>query len=539
MIRRALLSVWDKSGLVDLATELAAAGVALIASGGTARALADAGLTVQEITDLTGFPEILGGRVKTLHPHVHGALLARGTDAHLGELAEHGIAPVDLVVCNLYPFTQTVADPSVSELDAIEQIDIGGVTLLRAAAKNAERVTVVCEPAGYPELLERMRAGTLDRGARRRLALAAFQHTAAYDAAIATWLGSRVADDDATLPDTTDTTGTAQARLPASLHLAADRVQTLRYGENPHQQAAWYRWRGASPAFELLQGKALSYNNLVDLSAAWQMPQDLDRPCVAIVKHTNPCGMAVGATAVEAFDRALACDPVSAFGSIIATNREVDEAFVTRVGKLFVEVIVAPSFTAEAQALLAKKKRNCRVVLGRAVSPTRVAPTGVVLRSLPDGVLVQTDDGEAPEASFLGRRRAPTEDFAGWRVATQRGPSAQEAEDLAFAWSVVKHIKSNAVVLCAGGATVGVGAGQTSRVGAVDIAARLAGERARGSVLASDAFFPFADGLEAAAAAGVTAVIQPGGSKRDAEVVAAADRLGLAMFMTGTRHFRH
>lgn len=509
MTRRALLSVYDKTGLAEFGQQLVAQGFELVASGGTARTLIAAGLTVHSVEDVTGFAEILGGRVKTLHPKIHGAILARGTDEHLGELRDAEITPIDLVVCNLYPFIDTVSAPDVEELVAIEQIDIGGVTLLRAAAKNFERVSVVCDPTTYADVLSWIMEGGITVEQRRALALSAFRHTAQYDAAISTWLGRKV-----------------EPALPQTITLTAELVQPLRYGENPHQQAGWYRYNGAKPAFSLKQGKALSYNNLVDVTAAWQMPSELAQPCVAIVKHTNPCGMAIGDTIVEAFDRALACDPVSAFGSIIATNRRLDVAFVERLGKLFVEVLVVPGISDEALALMARKKRNCRVLVANQPDLGPAAPTGVVMRSTQDGLLVQTADTSSTDPKT-------------WRVATTNAPNEQQRADLEFAWRVVKHIKSNAIVLVKDGATVGIGAGQTSRVGSVEIATRQAGDKCVGAALASDAFFPFADGVEVAAQAGVATFIQPGGSKRDGEVVAAADRLGVTMTMTGARHFRH
>ena len=504
---RALLSAWDKTGLVELGRGLDALGWELVASGGSARALAEAGLPVLSVESVTGFAEVLGGRVKTLHPAIHAGILARPTDAHLGELAERGLAPIDLVVCNLYPFSATVAKEGVSEAEAIEQIDIGGVTLLRAAAKNFERVAVVCDPGSYAGVLAELALGNLSVERRRELALAAFRHTAGYDAAIATWLG-------------------AGSQLPESLHLSAQRVEVLRYGENPHQQAALYRWQGSPPAFEQIQGKALSYNNIADLEAAQAMPAEFERPAVAIVKHANPCGLAVAETATEAFSKALACDPVSAFGSIIASNRLVDVDFVKAIGKLFVEVLVAPEFSDEALARLAKRKRNCRVLKSTSASDPGAPLKGLSARTVAGGLLVQTDDSAGGDRSS-------------WRVVSQRQPTEAEMDDLAFAWLACKHVKSNAILLAHDGATIGVGAGQMNRVDAVRIAARAAGDKAHGAVLASDAFFPFADGLEAAAAAGVGACVQPGGSIRDDEVIAAADRLGIAMVLTGERHFRH
>jgi phosphoribosylaminoimidazolecarboxamide formyltransferase/IMP cyclohydrolase len=504
---RAILSVWNKEGLASLGTGLAARGYELVASGGTARVLREAGLDVLEVDSVTGHPEILGGRVKTLHPAVHGGILARGTDAHLSELAEHGIAPVDIVVCNLYPFQQTVAAEGVTELEAIEQIDIGGVTLLRAAAKNFERVAVVCDPGDYPALLEQIDGGALDQTARRSLALKAFHHTASYDVAISSWLQGQVSDE----------------ALPEVLTLRAQRVSTLRYGENSHQQGALYRFEGEAPAFEQVGGlKALSYNNLADLEAAWAMPVNFERPAVAIVKHANPSGLAVADDLITAFDRALACDPVSAFGSIIATNRPVDADFVRNIGKLFVEVLAAPAFTDEALQVLARRKKNCRVMRWT----DAVSAPGLVVREVHGGLLVQTPDDART-------------DTATWTVATERAPTDAEMADLAFAWTTVKHVKSNAIVFVKDEATVGVGAGQMNRVDSVRIAGFRAGDRSQGAVMASDAFFPFPDGIQAAAEAGITAVVQPGGSIRDDQVVAAANELGLAMVFTGRRHFWH
>lgn len=522
MIPRAILSVYDKTGLVEFARSLADLGFELVASGGTARALSAAGLPVTQVDQVTSHPEILGGRVKTLHPAIHGGILARRTPEHLAELAGHGIAPVDLVVCNLYPFAATVAKPGVTEPEAVDEIDIGGVTLLRAAAKNFESVAVVCDPADYETFLAELRSGSSTLDERRRLALKAFRHTAAYDAAIATWLAGRVDGGAGLAPTLAPAQGQGQAQpLPEQLVLAAERVQSLRYGENPHQQAALYRWAGAAPAFEQLQGKELSYNNLIDLEAAWAMPQEFSDPAVAIIKHTNPSGLASAASLVEAYRLAFDCDPVSAYGSIIAANREVDLALVQEVGALFVEVLAAPAYAPDALAWLAAHKKNCRVMVARTV-PSQA----LVLRSVAGGLLAQTPDGRGVDETT-------------WQVVTRRQPTEAERRGLTFAWLAAKHVKSNAIVLVQGAATVGVGAGQMNRVDSVYLAARRAGDRARGSVLGSDAFFPFPDGIEAAAAAGVTAIIQPGGSLRDEEAIAAADRLGLAMVFTGERHFRH
>ncbi len=506
MNQRVLLSVYDKTGLTGLAAGLCDLGCELIASGGTARNLVAAGLPVTPVEQVTGFPEILGGRVKTLHPAIHGGILARRTPEHLAELAAHAIRPVDLVVCNLYPFAATLARADVTEAEAVEEIDIGGVTLLRAAAKNFESVAVVCDPADYASVLAALDGDGITADERRRLALKAFRHTAGYDAAIATWLTGRVEADEP---------------LPVTLNVAAERIQRLRYGENPHQQAALYRWIGAAPAFTQLQGKELSYNNIVDLDAAWAMPQEFDEPAVAIIKHTNPSGLATAASLAEAYRLALACDPVSAFGSIIAANREVDLAFVQAVGSLFVEVLAAPSFTADALAWLAELKKGCRVMVAQGG-----AGSAAVLRSVQGGLLAQTPDAHGV-------------DEGAWQVVTRRVPTAAERRSLAFAWLAVKHVKSNAIVFAQGTATVGVGAGQMNRVDAVYLAARRAGERARGAVMGSDAFIPFPDSIEVAAAAGVTACIQPGGSLRDAEAIAAADAAGMAMVFTGERHFKH
>jgi len=546
MSRRAILSVHDKTGLVEFARGLVEFGFELVASGGTARALSAAGLPVTQVDQITSFPEILGGRVKTLHPAVHGGILARRIPEHLDELASHGIAPVDLVVCNLYPFAATVTRPGVTEQEAVEEIDIGGVALLRAAAKNFESVAAVCDPADYATVLEALREAevkvkaeveakplslSLDLNLNRRLALKAFRHTAAYDAAIATWLTGTVETLHAT-------------SLPETLNLAAERVQLLRYGENPHQQAALYRWVGAAPVFEQLQGKELSYNNIVDLEAAWAMPREFAEPTVAIIKHTNPSGLASAVNLVDAYRLAFACDPVSAFGSIVAVNREADRALVEEIGSLFVEVLVAPAYTPDALDWLAEHKKNCRVMIPRpqcgrgmvarsddfsrsgARETTEVVTTELVLRSVAGGLLAQTpDDRGVAEAA--------------WQVVTRRQPTEAERRSLAFAWLAAKHVKSNAIVFVQGTATVGVGAGQMNRVDSVYLAARRAGDRSIGAVMGSDAFFPFPDGLEAAALAGVTACIQPGGSLRDDETIAAADRLGMAMVFTGERHFRH
>lgn len=500
MNRRALLSVSDKTGLVDLGRRLVDLGFDLVASGGTARALTDARLPVTAVSDLTGYPELLGGRVKTLHPAVHGGILAERSPAHLAELEGQGIGPIDVVVCNLYPFAETVARPGVTFGDAIEQIDIGGVTLLRAAAKNCAHVTVLCDPKDYPL------AGLATAAEKRRLAAKAFAHTHAYDAAIARWFADQLDE--------------APAGLPRRTTLTAEQAQSLRYGENPHQQAALYRVDGAPLPFTCLRGKALSYNNLIDLDGAWTAIDPFDAPAVAIIKHSNPCGLAVGADPVEAFRKALASDPISAFGSIIAVNRPVDVPLLDAIGKLYVEVLAAPAFSPDALAWLAKRKKSCR-----AVQLDLAASHGPQVRTVRGGLLMQSPD-----------TRDATPDA--WQTVAGEIDEATRAE-LVFAWRAVKAVKSNAIVITADRATVGVGAGQMNRLESVRIAAAQAGEKAKGAALASDAFFPFADGLEAAAASGVRAVVQPGGSIRDAEVIAAAERLGVAMVFTGVRHFRH
>ena len=515
-IRRALLSVSDKGGLVPLAQALVAHGAQLISTGGSAKALRDAGLAVTEVADHTGFPEILDGRVKTLVPQIHGGILGRRDwPAHVAQMAAHGIAPIDLVCVNLYPFEATVLSGAV-DADCIETIDIGGPALIRAAAKNHEHVAVLTDPAQYGRLLAELPAGGTTQALRTQLAGEAYARTAAYDAAIAAWF----ARDEA---------------FPPRLTLSGTLRQTLRYGENPHQQAAFYT-TGTRPGVATarqIQGKELSYNNLNDTDAAFECVAEFPQPAVVIVKHANPCGVALGATLAEAWDAALRCDPTSAFGGIVAVNRTLDAAAAERIAALFTEVIVAPDADAEAQAILSRKK-NLRLLLTGGL-PDPAAP-GMAIRTVVGGFLAQSRDAGRIGANDL-------------RVVTQRAPSQAELRDLLFAFAVCKHVKSNAIVYAKAGATVGIGAGQMSRVDSARIAAWKGAEAARaagldrplteGSVVASDAFFPFADGLEAAIAAGATAVIQPGGSMRDAEVIAAADRAGVAMVLTGMRHFRH
>lgn len=514
--RLALLSVSDKTGLVPFARRLAAAGFDLVSTGGSARALREAGLEVRDVSDVTGFPEMLDGRVKTLHPAVHGGVLARRDQpAHLAQLASHHITPIALVAVNLYPFEATAARPGASFEDLIENIDIGGPAMIRSAAKNFAAVTVLTTPDDYDAV-----AGEIERGGettlatRWRLAQKAFARTAAYDAAIAATLALREADGAAA----------ASTGFPAVLHVAGQKLRDLRYGENPHQQAALYAdpaVHGGLAQAEPLQGKELSFNNLVDLEAAWDLAQEFSTPAVAIIKHTNPAGCATGSGLAEAYARALACDPISAFGGVIGVNRPLDAAAATAIRELFVECIAAPAYAPEAREILAAKK-NLRLVQ---VSPAAPAPRHQV-KQISGGWLLQDRDQGAPELEHL-------------QVATRRAPSAEELEGLRFGWLVAKHVKSNAIVFARPGQTVAVGAGQMSRVDAVKIAALKAQLPLAGSVLASDAFFPFPDSIEEAARHGVTAVIQPGGSVRDADSIAACDRLGLAMVLTGTRHFRH
>jgi len=510
--QRALISVSDKTGLTSFAQKLHDAGIELIASGGTATQLADAGLPVTPTEALTGFPELLDGRVKTLHPAIHGGILARRTQEHLAELEQQGLLPIDLVIVNLYPFQKTVAGEGVSLAEAVEQIDIGGVALLRAAAKNFESVTVICDPSDYERVAPAVSDGGLDAETKLALALKAFRHTAAYDTAISDFLARQQEQ----------TQEEEVSEMPAQIQLNLERVQVMRYGENPHQQGAFYRYSEGSPAFEQLHGQEMSYNNWLDLDGSWQAAQDFDAPTVAIIKHSNPCGLASADTLSCAYDNALASDPVSAFGSIISVNRTLDRATAERMAKLFVEIVAAPAFD-EAALTLLRRKKNLRIL--RACG---TAPHPLNIRSVYGGALVQEPDDSRQDV-----------EPDNWRIVTQNRPDASQLADLAFAWRVCRHVKSNAIVYVKNRATVGVGAGQMSRVDSVMLAGHKAGERAHGAVMASDAFFPFADGIEAAAAHGVAAVVQPGGSIRDGEVIACCDRLGLVMAFTGTRHFRH
>ncbi|MGF7148243.1 phosphoribosylaminoimidazolecarboxamide formyltransferase/IMP cyclohydrolase [Sphingomonas zeicaulis] len=524
-IARALLSVSDKSGLVELGQALAGHGVELVSTGGTAKALRDAGLAVKDISELTGFPEMMDGRVKTLHPKVHGGLLAvRDDPAHLASMAEHGIGAIDLVVVNLYPFAQTVAKGAARD-EIIENIDIGGPSMVRSAAKNHAHVAIVTDPADYAELIAALAetGGATSLAFRRRLAAKAYAATAAYDAMISQWFA--FADQGQTFPD--------------MLALTANRGDELRYGENPHQKAALYvpagpHVRGIAQA-EQLQGKALSYNNYNDADAALELVSEFrdGPPTVVIVKHANPCGVATGDTLVEAYEAALACDSVSAFGGIIAVNRPLDGPTAEAISGIFTEVVAAPGADEEARAIFAKKKNLRLLLTGELPDPAR---PGLMIKSIAGGYLAQSRDNGRVTQEML-------------KVVTKRAPTEQELTDSLFAWTVAKHVKSNAIVYAKGGSTAGIGAGQMNRLESARIAAWKAKDaadkagwaepRTIGSAVASDAFFPFADGLLAAVEAGATAVIQPGGSIRDEEVIAAADAAGLAMVFTGMRHFRH
>jgi len=518
VIKTALLSVSDKTGLVEFARGLAAHGVRMLSTGGTAKLLNDSGIAVTEVSDHTGFPEMLDGRVKTLHPKIHGGILARrDLPAHVAAIKDAGITAIDLVVVNLYPFTQTVAREACTLEEAIENIDIGGPAMVRSAAKNHAHIAVVTDPADYAAILQEMQSASGAVGApmRFRLAQKAFSHTAAYDGAISNYLTSLDANG-------------ARAAFPQRLNLNFELAQTLRYGENPHQNAAFYRDLEPAPGslagYTQLQGKELSYNNIADADAAWECVKTFDGPACVIVKHANPCGVAVAASPLEAYRLAFATDPTSAFGGIIAFNRELDAITAEAVAGQFVEVLIAPAVSVAARDLLAKKQ-NVRVL----EVPLAAGANIFEIKRIGGGVLVQSPDNFNITAADL-------------KVVTRVAPTAQQLADLLFAWRVAKFVKSNAIVFCANGQTLGVGAGQMSRVDSARIAAiKAAGANLTlaGSVVASDAFFPFRDGLDVVAEAGAAAVIQPGGSMRDAEVIAAADERGIAMVFTAHRHFRH
>lgn len=511
-IKRALISVSDKTGVVEFARELKQLGVEIISTGGTKAKLIEAGIEVTGISDVTGFPEILDGRVKTLHPRVHSGLLAvRDNKEHQAQLAEFGIEPIDLVVVNLYPFASTIAKPGVTYSDAIENIDIGGPSMLRAAAKNHAYLTVVVDGADYPAVIEQMKASKeVDEATRRRLAAKVFRHTAAYDSLISQYLSEQV-----------------EEKTPENLTVTFEKVQDLRYGENPHQQAAFYRLPNPVPgtiaSAEQLHGKELSYNNINDADAALAIVKEFTQPAVVAVKHMNPCGVGIGSTIEEAYDKAFSADPVSIFGGIIAANQVIDEKTALKMSEIFLEIIMAPDFTQEAIDILSKKK-NIRLLKMGEIKPSTTPQQRY--QTVAGGLLVQDQDIKEVSKEEL-------------EIVTERKPTENELEQLLFAWKVVKHVKSNAIVLAKDQQTIGVGAGQMNRVGAAKIAIEQAGDKCFRSVLASDAFFPMADTVEAAAKAGVTAIIQPGGSIKDADSIAEANKHGIAMVMTGNRHFKH
>jgi phosphoribosylaminoimidazolecarboxamide formyltransferase/IMP cyclohydrolase len=527
-VKRALISVYDKTGIVEFAQALHQLGVEIVSTGGTYKALQAVGLPVLEVAQVAGFPEILDGRVKTLQPQIHGGILAiRSNPTHMAQLKEHDVTPIDMVVSNLYPFRETVADPNVELEDAIEKIDIGGPSMVRSAAKNWQDVVILTSPSRYDQVLAELKAaGEVSLGTKFDLMVEAFEHTSTYDTAVAGWMGSRgraiVAARQAGQP--VPETGEG---FPYAMALTITKVQDLRYGENPHQQAAFYADGTAGGTTivgaKQLHGKELSFNNINDAHAALELVKEFDQPAVVAVKHANPCGVAVANTLVEAYRKAYASDTVSIFGGIIALNRPCDEATAKEISKIFVEIVLAPSFEPEALKVLMKKK-DIRVL---EVGPiARTAPVGYDVKRIAGGFLVQNWDAilEEPET---------------WKQVTATQVSAAMLADLAFAWKVCKHVKSNAIVVVKDGQTWGVGAGQMNRIDAARHALRQAGEHVKGAVLASDAFFPFPDVVEAAGAAGVAAIAQPGGSIRDKESIARADDLGLAMVFTGVRHFRH
>jgi len=521
-IERALISVYDKTGVAEFARELASLGVEIVSTGGTAKLLRDAGVSVRDVAELTGWPEMLGGRVKTLHPKVHGGILFQRAKAEdRQQVAGHAIQPIDLVVVNLYPFSATAAKPAVTPDELIENIDIGGPAMIRSAAKNFQSVGVVTDPADYAAVAAELRANReLSLATRLALARKAYARTARYDGEIATELERLAANGSVTIG--------ALEKLPQRIHVALERRQTMRYGENPHQAAALYTPAGRAASglagARQLQGKELSYNNLVDLDAAWALVSEFTRPAVAIIKHNNPCGAAEQDSLRDAYRKAYECDPVSAYGGVLAFNRAIDAATAEEVAKLFVECIVAPGFEASALEKFGAKK-NLRLL----EMPRDAAPRGLQWKPILGGMLVQEEDAHQLTEAEL-------------KTATKRAPAAAEVRDLLFAWKVAKHVKSNAILFARNGQTVGVGAGQMSRVDSVKIAVIKAAASKlslAGSVVASDAYFPFADGVEEAGKAGATAVIQPGGSVHDQDVIDAADKLGMAMVFTGVRHFRH
>jgi len=520
-IRRALISVSNKEGAAEFARSLAAMGVEILSTGGTARALKEAGIPVKDVAEFTGFPEMLDGRVKTLHPRIHGGLLARRDDpTHLAQMKQHNLEPIDLVAVNLYPFEATVAKPNCSFEEAIENIDIGGPAMLRSSAKNFDHVTVIVDPRDYPKVLAEIQAGdgTVSKETRLELAKKVFLHTARYDSVISTYLEGRTTDAE-------------RVRFPGIVTLQFEKVEDLRYGENPHQQAAFYReFQSTEPSVSTakqLHGKAMSFNNFLDANAGLELVKEFNRPAAVIVKHNNPCGVSVGETLIEAYTQAKATDPVSAFGGVIAFNRAVDPETAEEIAKMFVEIVIAPGFERGALELF-KKKRDLRLLdVGSTLKETRERRGGMDMKRVVGGLILQDRD--------LGR----IEDVRTLKVVTKRNPTDEEYDALAFAWIVCKHVKSNAIIYARPDRTIGIGAGQMSRVDSVRLAAMKAQSPLPGCVMASDAFFPFRDGLDEAAQAGITAVIQPGGSIKDEEVIRAADEHDMAMVMTGMRHFRH
>ena len=505
-MKRALISVSNKDGVVEFSRGLVDLGYEIISTGGTYQTIKDAGIPVRKVSDITGFPEILDGRVKTLHPKIHGGILACRTPEHLAQLEANQIAPIDIVVVNLYPFRETVAKPGVTLEEAIENIDIGGPTMVRAAAKNHQYVVVIVNPARYNTVLEELRTtGTVSQETRFKLACEAFTHTAAYDSMISAYLSSLTGE-----------------RFGDTVVIGGEKVYDLRYGENPHQQAAFYRFLTPGhglPDARQLNGKELSYNNILDTQAAWDLVGEFDQPACVIIKHNNPCGAAVAANLEEAFDKAFAADSLSAFGGIIALNRKVDASTARKMAEPFMEVIIAPDYEDEALEIL-RTKKNLRVL-----SMPLASKSTWRLRTVTGGFVIQEEDNDPQELPM--------------QVVTTVSPKPEQVDDLIFAWKVVKHVKSNAIVVVKDGVTLGVGAGQMNRVGAARIALEQAGEKARGAVLASDAFCPFKDTVELAAQYGITAIVQPGGSVRDEESIEACNQNGIAMIFTGIRHFRH
>ena len=510
-MKRALISVSDKTGIVDFARKLSDLGVEIISTGGTMKTLREAGIPVTYVSDITGFPEIMDGRVKTLNPLIHGGILAiRDNPEHVAQMKEHGIQGIDMIVVNLYPFKATIDKPGVTMEEAIENIDIGGPTMIRSAAKNFKFVAVVVNPDRYSEVLAELETNKeISAAARMRLAREAFNHTAEYDALIDAYLAGQL----------------GEGKFPSSLHLVFEKVQDLRYGENPHQSAAFYREKyfagtGIANAVQL-HGKELSFNNIVDLEAAFKIAAEFDQPAATIIKHTNPCGTGIGSTVAAAYKKAYMADPVSAFGGIVAVNRTIDADTSRQISEIFIEAVIAPGFDSEAIEILTQKK-NIRLLAAQINQDTK--KLGFDMKRVTGGILVQ--DYDLPEKTEL-------------RVVTKRPPTKEEMEQLQFAWKVVKHVKSNAIVVAGKDQTLGIGAGQMNRVGSAEIALSQAGEHAKGAVMASDAFFPFRDTVDAAAKAGITAIIHPGGSMRDEESIQAADEHGIAMVFTGVRHFKH